>query len=94
MTFPNKTCFGFLGLVKFYIITIYKFFNCVKPEKKLIDVFFTTNDYFMRSVVNNLIKDSNEMNNLAKDSNFAEILSEMKAELNKYTTGLPGKFNI
>ncbi len=41
-----------------------------------------------------LSNDPNEEHNLINDPKYADILSDLRAELNKYTESLPGKFDL
>lgn len=50
--------------------------------------------FFDADQLYDLNNDPKEMKNLANDPAFAEMLKEMKSELQKYTTQLPGKFDI
>ena len=58
------------------------------------EVYGTKPGFFDADQLYDLSTDPNELNNLAKDPNFAKKLDEMKAELKKYISTLPGKFNI
>ena len=50
--------------------------------------------FFEADQLYDLSNDPDEMKNVAKDPTYAIILSDLKTELKKYITNLPGKFKI
>lgn len=50
--------------------------------------------FFDADQLYNISNDPDEMKNLAKAPAYAKILNELKVELKKYTSNLPGKFKI
>ena len=50
--------------------------------------------YFDADQLYNLEEDPHELKNLANDPEYADILKEMKTELQKYLDDLPGNFNL
>lgn len=58
------------------------------------EIYGTKPGFFDADQLYDLSTDPNELKNLAKDSAHADILEQMKVELKKYVSKLPGKFNI
>lgn len=58
------------------------------------EVYGTKPGFFDADQLYDLSKDPQEMKNLAKDPQHKALLEEMKAELRKYTSKLPGKLKI
>lgn len=58
------------------------------------EVYGSKPGFFDPDQLYDLSKDPQEMHNLAKDPAFQKTLNDLKSELRKYTSSLPGKFNI